>query len=370
MTPSLHNDKLSIQEQAAQWLVELQDSTPALQKSFALWLRESPRHVEEFLFINALWHELDSADTHSSAELEMLVAEAREMHASSNVVELHTDGRAREETPPLDIRPARKYHRPLAAAAAAILCVSLVIAWQWLPAFMGNDTYITLVGEQRTVRLKDGSLVHLNTNTKVKTHFSFKGRDITLLDGEALFDVAKDPDRPFRVRSDNNIIQAVGTQFNVYQHGDVTKVAVIEGIVDIDPNKMLSPQNRTSAITPASDHLSEETLIDPARLVAGQEAALGPNGEVLSLIETDVRNAIAWRTRRLVFQSRPLAEVAAQFNRYNRLQIRIEGDELAAKRLTGTFNADDPKTLVRFLAAGQDLQVDRSGNNVVIRQTR
>ncbi|MFA5632155.1 MAG: FecR domain-containing protein [Porticoccaceae bacterium] len=368
MTSSLHNDKLSIQEQAAQWLIELQDTNPALQKSFALWLRESPRHVEEFLFINALWHELDNIEAHSSAELEILVAEAQEMHASSNVVELHTDRQSLDENPPLDTRPARKYHRPFVAAATVMLCVSLVIAWQWLPAFMGNDTYSTMLGEQRTVRLKDGSLVHLNTNTKVETHFSFKGRDITLLDGEALFDVAKDPDRPFRVRSNKNIIQAIGTQFNVYQHGDVTKVAVIEGIVGIDPDRKLQPQHQQSV--DLSSHSAVKVSVDPARLVAGQEAALGPNGEVLSLIETDVRNAIAWRTRRLVFQSQSLSEVAAQFNRYNRLQIRIEGDELAAKRLTGTFNADDPKTLIRFLAAGQDLQVDRSGNNVVIRQAR
>jgi len=368
MKPRNHDDKLSIQEQAAQWVVDLQEPSQDLLQAFALWLRESPRHVEEFLFINALWDEFDNFAAQPRIDLEKMIAEAREAHNSSNIVELQVGRQRVEETISSDASPRWSYRWPLAAAAISMLCLSFVFAWQWFPAFLGNETYTTPVGEQRTLRLKDGTVVYLNTNTRVETDFSFKSRNITLLYGEALFDVAKEPERPFRVHSDNNVIQAIGTQFNVYRQANITKVAVIEGIVGVAPDKKPKPGRLASVPGTPLDSALSDLSINPSRLTAGQEAELNPDGKVLKLAETDVRNAIAWRTRRLVFQSHSLEEVATEFNRYNRLQIQIEGDELTAKRLTGTFNADDPETLIRFLDTGQDLKISRVSNKIIIRQ--
>src|SRR4029077_4111574 len=108
-----------------------------------------------------------------------------------------------------------------------------------------NSTYATGTGEQRTVDLTDGSKVELNARSRIRVRFSHSGREGDLLEGQALFKVAKDAGRPFVVKSDAARVTAVGTEFDVYRKSSGTTVTVIEGRVAV-----LSPQE---AFAPGSE---------------------------------------------------------------------------------------------------------------------
>jgi transmembrane sensor len=325
--------QLSIAEQAAQWAGSLDAAGPKEQAAFLAWLKQSAHHVEEFLLASAVYRELDAVDPQRRLNLEAMMAEE-----PANVVTLNG------AKPWSRSVGSRKPYGSRIAAALAALVVSAVLFARW----SSSDTYETQVGEQRVFELADGSVIYLNARSHVEVRFSDKGRDIQLTDGEALFKVANDPTRPFRVHSDDAVIQALGTQFNVYRRSSGTTVAVIEGIVRV---------NRAAEA--------------PTTLAAGEEARIPHAGQFTRVTTADTTRAVAWRQRRLVFREDRLADIAAEFNRYNRApQIRVEGAELNDRKLTGVFDADAPESLIRFLDGAQGFLVGRDGDNVVIRQRR
>jgi transmembrane sensor len=319
-----HRTEPGVSEQAAQWLIELEDELqPAAFADFTAWLKASPRHVEEFLLAAAAWGQFNHIDRERRIDVRTLMSATVD-----NVVALSA-----EKDPPSSPRSSSRAWRFGAAAAAIVAAVSMSV---WLArAHIVASTYATAIGEQRSIKLTDGSLIQLNTGSRVETHLTGNARDVRLLEGEALFTVARDISRPFRVDSGGIIIQAVGTQFNVYRREDGAKVSVIEGRVRV----------RTDSAEQA--------------LEAGEEVNIAANGRIAKRRVVDIANAAAWRERRLVFRDDTLADIVAEFNRYNaQYQIRLEGDAGRRMRLTGVFRADDPDALVLYLAANTDLQID------------
>jgi len=246
------------------------------------------------------------------------------------------------------------YRRVAGFAAAAVVLATLVT---WTSLKMWAESYATAIGEQRTVELKDGSTIYLNAHSQVKVDFSRGLREVYLLDGEAIFKVKQDTARPFRVHVGDASIQAVGTQFDVHRLTGQTNVAVIEGKVRISASEGVSPP-------------SQETrgIASEAILAAGETATIMALGKVTQPAAVDVADATAWRQHRLVFRKQTLADMALEFNRYNREpQIRVEGEALKTREFNGVFDADDPESLVRFLESLDGIAVDRSGRTIVIR---
>jgi len=319
-----------IREQAVHWLLELNEAGAKERAECVAWLRASPHHVREFLFVSALCKGLDDIDSQRRVNVDELLAEA-----SAKVVSLPSEPAM---TFPIVRKPPLRNW--IAGVAAAMLAVVSISAW-WLMA--RAPVYSTAIGEQRSLKLQDGSLVNLNTHSRLSVRLTGKARDIQLLEGEALFTVARDPARPFRVHSGETVIQALGTQFNVYRRGQSTTVAVLEGAVKV------------------FEH-SHET----ARLAAGEQVSLAPQG-ILKREKLDASKAVSWRERRLVFHGDSLAQVAAEVNRYNEtLQIRVDSSA-RERRLIGVFAADDPESLIQFLSRDDSLIVSREGNSITIR---
>jgi transmembrane sensor len=244
-----------------------------------------------------------------------------------------------------------------------VLGIGLVAGWPWISQRLpGAGTYATSLGEQRTVKLQDGSVLYLNTHTRVAVDYSGKARDIRLLEGEALFAVQRDPERPFRVHSGDVVVRALGTQFNVYRTGRGATVSVLEGAVQVTGDA-----SRTIGLAEGSARAAGAPQAQTARVGAGEQVKVSERGAIAKVASADIDEALAWRTRRLVFRSTPLSEVAAEFNRYNSLKIRVEGAAVEDKRLIGTFNADDPQALVQFLASEEALSTAREDGALVIR---
>jgi transmembrane sensor len=189
------------------------------------------------------------------------------------------------------------------------------------------------------------------------------------LEGETLFRVHHDASRPFRVYTDDAVIQAVGTQFDVYERNDGTVVAVIEGRVNVSPKFAAQPSS--AAATAGLTGLAKVAGAVPAagsRMVrSSEEAQINHVGDVSVRTSADVSDAVAWRERRLIFRDQPLGVIAEQFNRYSRKQIRLEGPGVTARVYTGVFDADDVDSLAQALARDPQLRIESTDRTIVVR---
>jgi transmembrane sensor len=338
----------AIAEEAARWVVELEESRPGDLAEFAAWLTASPSHVEEFLVASALWRELDHIDPERRVRVEELIA-----LASRNVQ--HLEGA---------VEPRAAHDRTRRTRwALALVCVAASVAVLFVLLMpTGSRTYATARGEQRTFKLDDGSIVALNTQSSIEVSYSAEARTLKLLAGEALFTVEHDARRPFRVIADDAVIQAIGTQFNVYRSDAGTTVSVVEGVVEI---KRIDPT--ASAAVPAMNHGDTHSQLNISQVTAGERVQVLAHGEVVRGPVSDLASVTAWRDRRLVFRGEPLATIAEEFNRYNTVQIHVDGELTRNRRLTGVFAADDPHSLLLFLKEDVQLDINADDRDVWIR---
>lgn len=279
-TQSHRQEERSVTEQATDWVVELADDGDAqTHAAFLNWLTESPRHVEEYLLASTLYKALDHVDSAEQIDLSAVLAEA-----SFNVVPLKASV---VDYAPQAVQASRAKRFRWAAMTAALTAACLLGVWWVVPKERVN--YSTGIGEQRSIELADGSVVDLNTQSRIEVRFSENARSIRLLDGEALFKVESDPARPFVVFADKAVIRALGTQFNVYRRSKETAVSVIEGSVQISGDTGTALQTPASSTSPA------------AKLTAGKSARISSAGEITQVASVDAAKVTAWRQRRLVF---------------------------------------------------------------------
>jgi transmembrane sensor len=236
----------------------------------------------------------------------------------------------------------------IAASVAALAVAGGATAW-W--QFHRATSYATDVGEQRLVRLRDGSTVELNSRSLVRVHFSDRERQVELIEGQALFHVAKDRARPFIVRSDALQVRAIGTQFDVNRKRSGTVVTVLEGRVAV------SGAFRTTAVEPANP--------PPALSLGAGEQVTVTRKVVAQPVRTNVSAATAWTQHRLVFESAPLAEVAEEFNRYSPRALIVEDAASEPLRLSGVFSTD-PDFLIRYLRERPDIAIRETATEIYI----
>lgn len=342
-------DERNIATEAAEWLFRLQED-PDLRSNaeFAAWLKRSPRHMGEFLFATASFELLRSAKGDCSIDLNELERLPDNVASFSPTREPVTEASS--------CGPGRLFSaRRVAIAAMVILGLGCGLALL-MRTYSSGNLYRTGVGEQRSFKLDDGSVLYLNTQSSVRVAYSNAKREVNLIGGEALFSVARDRTRPFRVRSGAAEVEAVGTEFNVYYHNGATTVSVIEGRVNVAaapaiPERASAADSSAGSVTP---------------LAAGEEAQVSGGGRVSKHSPPNLTRTLAWRQRRLMFDGTPLSRVAQEFNRYNRAQIFMEGAEVGARQITGTFNADEPHALVNFLRDDASLDIRESGEGVTI----
>ena len=345
-------------EEAAEWFVEFSTGEPdrAAKQAFNAWLRQSPQHVRAYLELLPTWEDASLPQPgHNAGPLE-LIEWARQ---SENVVPWHSarDSPALLESAATNRQTARHSLRSrlprIRRTMAACVALAVIGGFVFGSLAVQGETYTTAIGEQRIVKLEDGSTVELNTASRVRVHFSRHQRDIDLIKGQALFHVAKDPLRPFLVASNDTLIRAVGTEFDVYQRASATTVTVLEGRVTVHSNFARS----------------DAGTADSAPLSAGEQITVNVPSAVPSLPSPQRANvavATAWTQHRLVFDSTPLTEVAAEFNRYNTRHLIVDARGLAHFHISGSFASTDPSSLLRFLEAQHGLSVHETPSDIRI----
>jgi transmembrane sensor len=317
-------------KRASQWYETLRDCDEKDQAAFTAWLRESKLHVQAYLEIVAVETELAGFDRERKHDVDAILK-----NIPAGVIQLSNRGSA--PPPPRSVMKSLRWTLAV-AAAAALFAVALVVTTGKREA---EHAFATSVGEQRAVTLADTSVVHLNADSEIEVDIGDTTRTVELLRGEAMFKVAHDEQRPFRVRTRAGTVQAVGTQFNVYDQvdGSGTRVSVLEGKVRITPEGS------------GEDHSQ--------LLGAGEEALLRRDGSIERAQKPNIASSVAWRQRRLIFDQAPLEEMAREFNRYSTSKIiRLEGIELRAHHYDGIFDADDPESLAALLMRDKELIVE------------
>jgi transmembrane sensor len=370
------SDTSPLAQEAALWLIELDEPGEATLRRFAAWLETSPRHVEEFLLAAAVWKEFDHLDSARRLDVQRMVDEARRSVRPLDIAAkgdgsagndgggggTHVGGGGHIGGSGAHSPSFRRMLRFALAAAAAVIVVGIASS---VFRSMPPQTYATTRGEQRALKLEDGSVVYLNTQSRVQVQFSKSVRAIRLLEGEAMFNVEHDAARPFRVMAGSTVIQAIGTRFNVYRSEAGATVSVVEGVVQISPDAAT-----TASLPPAKE---THTTVEPpairlqqARVSAGEQARVAPDGEIITHSVPDLAQIVAWRERRLVFRADRLEDVVTEFNRYNAVQIHILSDTLRGKQITGVFDADDPRSFVQFLQRDSALSVDAKSDEITV----
>lgn len=332
----------AIVAEASAWFVEFRagDVNAEGRARFIEWLRRSPEHIQAYLEIAGVWSELPASDPAGKIDITGMVARAR---GEPDVIPLSPD-RPRFASAASGVRPYNQWRSPRAAVALAAAVLLTVAGVLFLGSEKFSDSYSTGIGEQRTVQLVDGSTVELNARSTIHVHLTEHQRDVTLLEGQALFRVAKDKQRPFVVRAGDAQVRAVGTEFDVYRKQSATLVTVVEGRVETYDS---SDSPGTPAIV----------------LSAGEQLTVLPH-MVTKPTRTDTAVATAWVQKRLIFEDTPLSDVAEEFNRYNRRPLTIDDSELEAIKISGVYSSTDPASLINFLRSQNSMQVIETNNQV------
>ena len=305
---------------AAGWVVRLQadDLAQADALAFDTWLQADPRNAAAY----------DAA-----------LATSREIDANAGAVRLGL--RARRS-------PAKPLRRGLVAAGAlaAAAVVAAVVVPAMLPA--ATSAYATGPGEHRSVSLADGSRIDLNGATHLSVTLARRERQVTMDEGQAVFDVSRDARRPFLIAVGDRTVRVVGTEFDVRHRGGRLSVTVTRGTVEVSP--AATAQGQAFRLHPGQRLEHQEGAATARVMAAAPEQALG------------------WRSGRLVYRDQPLSVVVADLNAQFDRPIRLDDPALAATPISGVFIVDNEDAVVRRLALLVSAHTVPSGTGVALQR--
>lgn len=233
------------------------------------------------------------------------------------------------------------------ATAAMVALVALGLQHSFMDT--GKAEYRTGLGEVLRVPLSDGSVMTLNSDTQVTVRYTEAERRVTLLKGETLVDVAKNPARPFVVRTGGTDVVAVGTSFSVRKKAEEAFVVLVnEGVVDIR-----QPQQGLEPLRVRANHAVVSNR--------GREVS------VKSLAEEVVHRRLAWREGLIFFEGDSLADAAIEFSRYSDVRILIEDPQVAERRVVGVYSSADPEGFAKAVADSLGLKAETAPEGVYLR---
>lgn len=342
--------RTEIEARAAGWLAHRDGQAWSSRDDDALhaWLAADAAHRVAFLRLEAAWKE--------SGRLQALGAGWRgdgppprgywhAPPATRREQMLHAVERA--TMPP---RRAPGSRAAVAFAIVSLAACALVAGWGWRAwTHVDSAHYATAMGGIRTQALADGSRTTLASDSALDVHLSRRERLVELHRGEAIFEVAKDPGRPFVVDAGTRQVVAVGTRFSVRRDAHALRVVVTEGTVRLQAAD-------GDARTPSS--------LLPAGSVAQIE---GGNVLLRSLPVADAEQLLEWRDGLLVFRNTSLRDAAAEFNRYNARKILIADADAGALRVGGSFRWDNADAFVRLLVLGFPVRAQYADDRIVLR---
>ena len=310
----------AIDAEAAMWLARVQRGlgSPEQERALADWLEEDGRHRAAFGRACEIWDLIPG-----SLEPALL-------------------DRGPEPLGVIAPPKARVARRVAAMAMLALLFLTAAPI-----SGLRGDRYETGTGEQRMVRLADGTRVTLNTNSAIAVDYDSGQRSVRLERGEALFEVSKDPARPFVVQHRQERVRALGTTFVVRDGREQTAVTLIEGRVEVShkPRGGTGAARRIAILTPGE------------RITLTAKAGAVVDHPALNIVT-------AWQKGEVMFDDTRLIDAAAEFNRYVDDREIVTDPSVASVRLSGVFATRDPMQFAETVALLHQLNVEIRGNEI------
>jgi transmembrane sensor len=354
MTQSDAGIRAAIARQAGHWFITNQAGTLGAEDrdAFLAWLKASPIHVREYLGVARIARHLPDAVGEPRVPLESFLAQ--ELAGDDNVASLEESAQKRQ--PPVKRRVLLRAW-PIAASLLAI--ANGILWWAHDGQLLGiPKTYRTAHGEQTAQRLPDGSVLRLDTDSEATVRYSASERVVELTHGQALFEVAHEAGRRFRISAGAAGAVAVGTQFNVYRKSAAAEITVIQGVVAVFSG------------APSWLHAAGAVPAEVQHVMAGYQIRIDGAGSVAQPVPADLNQTLGWLHHKIVFENRPLGEVAAEFNRYARIPVDIEDAQLRALPVSGMFDAGDTESFVAFLETLPGAKVERTARRIrVVKST-
>jgi transmembrane sensor len=331
---SLQPEDRSIEQTASEWVVRVADAlTPAEAQELKAWLTADPRHAEAYARLGRAWSVFDRA-AHKGAAGDIALRAA------------------------LRQRRRRRRRARFGVAAVAILLLGAIVFWQRHPGLPVDAAAARREAIAQSVRrLPDGSIVELKPGAEIEVRYAAEQRRVALTKGEALFRVAKDATRPFRVKAGTVEVVAVGTAFSVELDPRTVAVVVTEGRVTLTHDAVaIVPEAKPAPVFVDAGNV--------AVVETGEDVSSTPTVRAIS--DGEIARRLAWRESLLEFQGTELAEAVALLNRVNRVQVSVADDTIARLRVSGAFRADNPEGFVRIIESTFDLKAERHGADQIV----
>lgn len=337
-----------IQEEAARWFTRLQGAELPVEETveWQRWMALDPRHAEAFQRLEEVW--LTFAVLPRPALLAREAVERDRYDGSVPISEWNSKN-AR----------ARTQRRSIVFTLAASILVAVIgSVFMWAQRWAAVETLETRVGENRTVTLADGSRLVMGGRTRVAIRIGATRRELDLLQGEALFSVAKDPARPFQVMAGSASVTALGTEFNVRRSKDRVVVAVLEGRVMVQPVLAMVPVPWIEDIGPT------RARGDGQSVDAGHRAIVDRAGIGATVSVPDASEVTAWQRGQLSFDDEPLRYVVEAVNRYSDKRIVIVDPQIEDVRVSGTVLGEHISGWVVSLDAAFGIRAVEDGESI------
>ena len=358
----------SLRETAAAWheSVHREYVSDDIRAAFASWMAEAPEHRAAYQEVERVWCNL-KATAHDPEILAL-----------------------RHETALRLTRGNTKSTRALmwGAVAIALLIVGAGLVFLGThghfpgallaDAFGGHrdGRYITATGERLAVTLNDGSQLTLNTQTELDVAFTRTERRVHLIRGQAIFEVAKDPGRPFVVEAHRRRFIAVGTAFDVRLDGARINVTMIEGTVRVERAGDQTPAPRPAAVPGADSDTTQATLDAPpgrqrivTTITSGEQLTVDSESQV-RVHSADPEHVTSWRRGQIIFENERLIDAIAEINRYSDKKIELTEPALADLRLSGGFATSRPAVFIEAITTYFPIRVEHADEHVIVLSAR
>lgn len=314
-----------VTDQALDWFIRLQEERDAgTLTEFEAWRCSDPRHDRAYARLS-----------------EMHGMPALKRATEKDAARLGLDATAPVISFEERRRPTTRYWMSALSGIAAVLL--LFVGWQQAPGILlrWQSDYMTATGQRNTITLPDGSTATLNTSTAITVDFENGRRKVSLLEGEAYFDVRHDPAHPFVVAGTFAEVEVKGTAFAVRTDGEEDTVVLERGSVEV------SRQDSHALLTPGQ------------MIVARASGLSGVTG-------ADIDQSLAWRDGRIVFRDRPFQEALGDLERYFNGRVMLMTNRASGRLVSGHYRIEDSDAAIRTLARSAGVEVTRLPGGILI----
>lgn len=326
----------TIDDEASMWLVRLDNGNLSDQsrKDLKFWLLADKRHPVALNAMADIWDDMDE-----------VLANIGDEKTSKKV----------------SLWPVLKPIFEPFALAASISFIALFI-WFAMPENIQRNSYATLIGQQMNTTFDDGSIIHLNTNSRIETEFTDNKRVVKLIKGEALFEVAHDPSRPFIVYAGDRLVQAIGTEFVVHLASENVQVTVTDGKVKMSKvalNTELTNIKKLNTLAMQKDDIY---------IVKGEKVIVGSNQapQLTHIKPENIKRELSWLDGKLIFDNEELFNVVEEINRYIDVQIVLKDPSLHQIPISGRFDLKDSEALIEAIELSFGMESQRLGSNKIL----